>query len=296
VRANTCATLVLPPGESMGKSLSAVPRVTVHLAYLALMRALGVRIVSLGRGFSSRSLVNRLHELGISELAHCYSLRDAATISAARALGIRKAVWFPDLSWLTSTPQPQDVLFTYRSSVVLCFRADMDHVAADERLAASILEKLGGLLEEATALGLQDFVLVQHDRHDGPLTTQVEARYGERYHLRREPGLLSLADVPRIYGNAALVLSNRLHSLLLGLQWGAVGMALVRVSEERKIRNQLLDIELGDIIVDLDAPRLDRGLIQHTLARHASVGEAVAAYRQKAVITAHATLTNLFRS
>ena len=99
-----------------------------------------------------------------------------------------------------------------------------------------------------------------------------------------------------VYGRAALVISNRLHSLLLGLQWGAVPLAVIHASEPEKVRNQFLDLNLAEHIVDLAAPNLGQGIVEHVLNRHNAVQEAVATYRQKAVSIARQTLAALFSS
>jgi polysaccharide pyruvyl transferase WcaK-like protein len=125
---------------------------------------------------------------------------------------------------------------------------------------------------------------------------QIERKYQGRRHIQREPGLLSLTDIPHVYGSAALVISNRLHSLLLGLQWGGVPLAVIRASEPEKVRNQFLDLNLAEHIVDLAAPNLGQGIVERVLNRHNAVQEAVATYRQRAVSIARQTLAALFAS
>jgi polysaccharide pyruvyl transferase WcaK-like protein len=292
---DVCATVILPPGQSLTKSLAAAPRVAQQLAYLSLLRVLGIRIVSLGRDFSSTTGINWLQELWLSHIAHEYTLRDTAALLRAHAMGIRKAAWFPDLSWLAPLP-PSTAAFAGRSSVVLSFRAGTDRLRWDDRLASEILERLDEFLDEACALGLKKVILIQHSSQDQAITMQIERKYQGRRHIQREPGLLSLTDIPHVYGSAALVISNRLHSLLLGLQWGGVPLAVIRASEPEKVRNQFLDLNLAEHIVDLAAPNLGQGIVERVLNRHNAVQEAVATYRQRAVSIARQTLAALFAS
>jgi polysaccharide pyruvyl transferase WcaK-like protein len=292
---NVRATLILPPGQSVTKSLADGPRVAGRIAYLGVLRLLGVRIVLLGRSFSSTNVINWLQEIGLSHVAHQYTLRDAASIRRARSMGIRNAMWFPDWSWLAPVRQSTDV-FGARSSVVLSFRADATCLQWDNGLASAILEKVGGFLDEAQDVGVKDVVLVQHASEDEAITSQIERKYHGMYRFRREPGVLSLAKIPRVYGEAALVFSNRLHSLLLGLQWGAVPVAIVVASEPEKLRDQLEDINLAEHIVDLAAPNRGRGIIELALNRQNAVNEAVATYRLRAIRTARRTLAALFNS
>lgn len=292
---NTRATVFLPPGQSLAKTLASLPRVTAQLVYLSLLKILGIRIVCLGRDFSARSVVNRLQEIALSRLADYYALRDQAALRRAHGIGVRNAVWFPDLSWLSSIPRaPARLPFSERSSVVLCFRDPSEFPGTDERYTASLLATILRLMDETHALGLEDFVFVCHDAADRLMMTAVQGRCRRRYRLRCERGLLSPADIPRTYGSAALVLTNRLHALLLGLQWGAVGLAPIHATAQEKIQGQLLDLGLGDLVLEVDASPPSPGIVRSTLDRQSFVDAAVAAYREKAVTAARLGFATLF--
>lgn len=292
---NARATVFLPPGQSLPKTIAKLPRVTAQLVYLCLLKILGIRIVCLGRDFYARSVVNRLQEIVLSRLADYYALRDQAALRRAHEIGVRNAAWFPDLSWLSSLPRaPGRLPFSERSSVVLCFRDPLGLPGTDERFTASLLATILRLMDETQALGLEDFVFVCHDAADRVMMTTVQERCRSRYLLRCESGLLSPADIPRIYGNAALVLTNRLHAVLLGLQCGAVALAPIHATAQEKIQAQLFDIGLGDLVLEVDASPPSPGIVQSTLDRQSFVDAAVAAYREKAVTAARLGFATLF--
>ena len=291
--ANIRTTLVLPPGQSMGKSLADAPRVLSQLGYLALLRAVGIDVVVFGRGFYCRSFVNHLQESGISRLAKYYSLRDRVSVSDAQSKGIRNAFWFPDLSWFgypTYEKHPRD---RPRSSLVLSFRADTDEERGMDRLSPIILERTGELIEEAIGLGLKRVVLVEHDRQDRALWRAIEEKYSRQFSTLTTRRLTSPEQLPDIYGDAAIVVSNRLHSLLLGLQWGASVVALISERCEQKVKNQFRDMGLESQIVDLKQPSMS-GVIVRALSAWDAIQDAVSAYSQTAERIAADTLLNVF--
>lgn len=286
---NVSATLVYPVGQTLVKSPKNLPSVMALLGYLAVLKVLGVRIIILSRGVMCRALVNSVQEYGLSRLAEYYSLRDRDSIASVGATGVRWAAWFPDLSWLAAS---QAAPRSRRSSLVLCFRSNITE-GGDAQLAASILGSLDAILREATNAGIKEFLLVQHHEEDAPITEAIESTYGSAYRVKRLLGVLSLADVPRVYGDAAMVVSNRLHSLLIGLQCGAQPLALLS-SEETKIRNQFRDIGLAGHIVELAASGIEPGLVDRIMARRDATTKAVTDYRQSAMYAASAALASLF--
>jgi Polysaccharide pyruvyl transferase len=286
-----CATLVLPSGQGIGKTALAAPLVIARLGYLAFLRASGVRIVSIGRGCSLQSRVTQLQEHGLCRLLDFYSLRDRASIEAANAVGVCEVGWFPDLSWLESPCQPIQPPAN-RSSLVLCFREPQDHFVRDIN---QVLMSVEAVLREAMELGLNEFVLVAHSVKDERMTAAIEERFRQFYPLQREPGILSLAAIPRVYGKAALVVSNRLHSLLLGLQWGAQVLALT-TGTETKIRGHLRDIGLDDqvLVVNEHGYGINPRPLRRVMAQQSTTKDAVAMYRKRASHVALTTLARLF--
>jgi polysaccharide pyruvyl transferase WcaK-like protein len=149
-------------------------------------------------------------------------------------------------------------------------------------------------MDEAGALGLKECVLVSHDHSDQQMVTAIRERSRPGHRLRCLPQILTRADIPEVYGRAALVLSNRLHALLLGLQYGAVALALVRASSQPKITGQLADIGLGDHIIDTETSSPPPGIVRFTVDRHREINRVVDAYRDKALTTGRLAFASLF--
>jgi len=279
-------TLIYPVGQSLTKTFRSLPRVVLQLTYLAALRGLGVRLVVLSRGTQYGAFANKLQEYGLWRLSAYYSARDGDSIASARFSGIRFTAWFPDLSWLVSS-QPSQMA---RSSAVLCFRA------ADKGQAGmtALLDRVERLVNEAVEAGIADLVLVQHCAGDATMTDAVEARLRGHYGVRRIPGVLTPADVPIVYGRAALVVGNRLHALLFGLQWGAQALAVISANET-KVRRQLEDIGIGSHIVDADSDHAAPGIVLRLLPQRDATAKAVERYRQRARVAAWMALLELFR-
>jgi polysaccharide pyruvyl transferase WcaK-like protein len=285
-RAST--TVVVPPGESLRKSMSSLPKVLAQLGYFGLLRRAGVRIVVLARSSYFDSAVNVVQERALAALATSYSLRDLSSVDRARGRGIGHAVWFPDLSWLSNRQELQGGSRERKPSVLLCFRAEKRPEAT-----SALMERIGELLAQVQQIGLRDIVLVQHHRGDAEVARQIHQTYAATYRISHEERPLGVDDIEPTYGNATLVLTNLLHSLLVGLQSGASSLAVIPALREHKIRTQLIDMELLTSAVDLHTP-VERKRVAHTLARARDTRATVQAYREKARLTARPLLDELF--
>ena len=254
--------LVLPPGQGLRKSWTTVPKMLVWFSYLGLLKVAGIRVLRFGFGIPSSGTISRLCERLIAPLCQIYSVRDQDSLQRAWDWGIHNATWFPDLSWLSPEPKAANSRpFDERHTVVLCFRGSREGNAQDRTLASALQDCLGVLLAEAQSVGYSDFILVHHDDRDLRMTKTLADRYGSAFRLRVEEKTLQLDDISRIYGEAAIVLSNRLHALLLGLQWGSVGVAIVDPSAQPKIRDQFRELGMADLIVDIAESTVETSVI-----------------------------------
>jgi len=278
-------SLVRPPGETVGKPLSAVPRLGAELAYLSLLRAAGVRVISIGRGVSATSRLDWERERLLANVASHYSLRDRESIRQAEAHGIRSACWFPDLTWLGEAPRPQGD----RRRIVVALRA------REDRSTSVLTTTESAASRAAVQSGIHSVHLVLHDISDVAITTALHAR------LRRNPNLnvvmdnsvLDVDDIQDTYASAAVVIGNRLHALLLGLQHGSGAVAVLEPYEQ-KIRRQFFDLQFERFMVDATKPAMAEEAVIRCLSEKALVAEEVERYRHTARDAAFATLARLF--
>lgn len=293
---HTHVYLVLPPGQGLRKSWSTAPKVVVWLTYLGLLKVAGIHILRLGFGIPSSGAISRFCERLIAPLCQIYSVRDQDGLQRAKDWGIRHAVWFPDLSWLSPEAKADSFRpFAERHAVVLCFRGSREGNAPDRTLAAALQDRLGVLLAEAESVGYNNFILVHHDAQDRNMTKALADRYGSAFCMRVEENALQIDDISRIYGEAAIVLSNRLHALLLGLQWGGIGVAVVDAPGQPKIHDQFRELGMVDLIVDIAGPTVETGVIRGALKKRELVSEAVTRYRRKSLAAARTNLGVLFQ-
>jgi hypothetical protein len=288
LRREANASVVVPPGESLKKSLSSLPKVLAQLGYFWLLSRSGIRVVVLARSSYFESRVNTVQERALSALSSSYSLRDRSSVERARARGVVGAVWCPDLSWLSSRPELQGGSVERRPALVLCFRAEKQQRATD-----ALLERIGELLAQAGEIGLREVVLVQHGRADAEMARSILERFGATYRISRIERPLGTGDIGPIYGKATLVLTNLLHSMLVSFQCGASCLAVVPDHPEHKVRAQLADIQLLASAVDLHTP-VEQHRVAEVIARARETRAAVDSYREKARRTAGPLMERLF--
>lgn len=288
-------TLVLPPGQGIRKPAKAAAVLAGKLAYLGALRRLGVRILRIGCGLSPQGMVGSLYEAALARNAELYGLRDEAAVRRARLMGIENAEWFPDFSWLVDLYDDRgDRSFERRAAVVVCLRGATEGVRPDEGLACALLDRVSEVVDQARDVGLRDVLIARHAECDGWITERVTRRLERSHRVRRERHPLAIHDIPRVYGSAALVVSNRLHSLLFGVQHGAAALALIRPESQVKVRDQFRDLGLDHCVADVDMPRVQRAAVQTVLDRRRLDAKAVAAYRAAAAARARQTLCRVF--
>ncbi len=168
--------------------------------------------LSAGQAQLYRALAGRPHRLTVRD-------RRSADVVGAAMPGIDVA---PDLAFLLP-----HVRSSGQRMAVLTFRAAGGE--EDERLLA----RLRPLVGQLGAAGLSPLVTWQVAR-DAPFCRAIAAELGVPV---EDPGAerQSFDQAVRLYSRSALVISNRLHALLIGASRGAAPLALLR-PDEQKIR------------------------------------------------------------
>ena len=278
----TPGLILLPPGQSLAKPLRAAPRVLAQLGLIAAFRALGFRVARLGHSFASTTICSRWAERGTAALVNHYGVRDRATMRRAASVGVSNVSWFADWSW--HLPAPQLLPFRERRRVVVSLRDNVEGYRPVSVIARRTIDRVEQLVAAAAVTGLTELVIAEHDRHDARFLREVARR------LRGEVLVVNPGNIDRIYGDAALVISNRLHSLLFAVQHGAVPLALIDSSKHTKIMDNLEDLDLLGHVMDLDDDEVD---LPALLDRHEIVASCVASYRARARSVAQTTLDRL---
>jgi hypothetical protein len=203
------ASIVFAPGPQVySPSFKSLLKSFVNLVNVAGVRASGGSVLAVGRSLRGRGRVAGILERSIVSRFHQYVVRDTRS---AEVIGIP----------LRNAP---DLAFAHRSSPAELKRYGVISLRGDRPLDKNGLKAVSDWIR---AHDLVPILLTQVKRDDDQhralsVELGIEAMlWGDETHSEQ------LELVRQIYSEARLVVSNRLHALIFGLQFGVVPFAVL---------------------------------------------------------------------
>lgn len=155
--------------------------------------------------------------------------RDNASLTALLAAGKTKVQYFPDLTFLSTFRRQQPQHLVRRRNICLSFRSRIPetHKSPDyERL-----------LREALSVSIRSYTVNPESRallyHQVDEDAEFVRCISQRHCISLHGPRLTLDSFADFYQSAQLVISNRLHCLLLGAYCGAVPVAFTSRSHTK---------------------------------------------------------------
>ena len=239
-------------GDRYGGSKKDVLKDFAAFCLFCIYRMFGVKIISIGRSLGKMVRSREWSEKIRSIPVNTYLVRDTKTLAYCNKLGIKKAEYCPDLSWLM--PHKCEKI-NQRPCLALTFRAaaigkkDPEYASAVIKKTQEVVEELQKVSE--TKMRLLIFYQVESDREFAEKMYHSFVDLQE-YEVAFLPDRKRLKDIETVYGQSMFHISNRLHSLLLGFKFGSLPIALVN-SKNAKIVSTLRDSQLSDLQIELEA-------------------------------------------
>lgn len=209
------ASIVFAPGPQVfGLHPAGLLKSLLNLVNVSLVRASGGQAIAVGRSLRGTGRLPRSLERMLVSRFSVFAVRDDRS---AIAVGLPLEVC-PDLAFAHT-----GAVTVPKSTAVISLRSDR----------AVNLTLLGAAIEACTAAGLTVRFVTQVQRDDAQherLAAQfgVEAvLWGDKSHTEQ------FAAVHDAHARARIVLSNRLHALILGVQHEALPVALVEPSNDK---------------------------------------------------------------
>jgi hypothetical protein len=229
--------LVYPPGpQSPAASTADAAHAVANLLLAAHVRRHQGVVVKLGRAIDPGSGIMLRLERALVRRASLYTVRDRPSEAALDGTDVRVE---PDLAWAADLSAHLDPAPTNRHRLALSFRGDRSY---DQESVAQVVE-------QARRHGLEP-TLVTQVRRDDLLHQHLAAELGVT--VRGWPVGRSEAEqldvVMRTYQQSALVVSNRLHSVIFGLLAGATPVGLA-AGDDDKIRKTIAVVGLEQHVV-----------------------------------------------
>lgn len=237
-KASEQSYLVLTPGDPPG-NISVGDLVRALL--FPFLRLLGVRIVKIGASVSRMQSSRLRLEAFLSKFMYYYGLRDQGSIERARSFSFRNTEYCPDLAFNLVPVQAGE------SASALGISLRNDNLTEEEwhELRARCKSLVTSL---ATGTG---------DDPKVAFVAQVERDAAGMRDLQREwsfPGSdfiqsHSLRDLQDRYRELGIVISNRLHVILLAAASGSTPICLPTGTKNSKITQLLHSVGLAKLVV-----------------------------------------------
>ncbi len=232
-------------------------RRTLLLAPLALLRAIGVRICHVGVSYEAIGARHAAYLRLKQRLMHAFFVRDSRSAALLQRLGVHPSGVLPDLAFNLVAAAAGGSRGASPRRVEFSFRTDQ-HAAQFDRIDAAVravLDRLPADVDRGVT------VQVTHDALGmRRLAERIGAERGTEFAVFTETRSVELLLAH--YRAADLVVSNRLHVLLLA---AAAGCRIVACVDPHNAKIVGLFESLGrtDVLLDLaasDAAAVDRAL------------------------------------
>lgn len=258
------------------------------LTWAAAARFRGVKVLFHAVGYDRlTSRASRMLALSALRLAHYRSFRDAESLRMTQAIGLSGACdVIPDLAFALDWNAADDKAESPHGEpyVIVNPVSERMWTHSHDRSYADYLDAFVALSRRLLERGLAVKLLSTQDRMDADALAYVadalrkEARPNwERVHCTRLDQFVALA------GRAKLVVSSRLHGLILAL---VAGTPAVSVAPMRKMTRVMIDAGLADFNLDMTTLRsdslaatVDRALAEEALLR-GQVAQVAGEYRR----------------
>lgn len=259
-------------GEHSVSGMKSVVKNMMSFVLLIILRILRVKIIRVGMSIRFDGFWAKFSEKVLSSVINHYYVRDGISFNNCRCIGIKKCKIAPDLSWGYRVPYCEED--KSRNDLYMSFRFYCESKENSETYRKKIEETV------------KQIVLGIYNKIQGNIVFSYQCDEDELFMnsiLRQLPPipnlimskeLVTLDNAKKYYGNAALILSNRLHVLLLGYKFGAPTVCVSDIENHRKIQGIFLDNGLEANLLDynLSADVLNE-LILKKMANRNSIEE-----------------------
>jgi len=234
-----CCYVFLSPGGWIGDLDGRLNlRSWFHTLLYYLLRASGAKIVQLGVSYEDLGPKLKLQLRARSAALYRHFVRDSQSAQTAKSLDVRIDGICPDLAFTAfSAPFASDP----RPAVSFSFRADQYRAQIDD------IKRFLELYMRTHPAAWAVYFITQVEK-DQETNSRLAAWFRQRFSRDaiHETGCRSIEETRRLYRRSGVVVSNRLHALLLA---GSVGNAMIAAPiglHNKKIAALFSDIGLAN--------------------------------------------------
>ncbi len=252
-------------GHKMSKGNKRAFRTLITSLKYMTLKLFGCRILRFGVTLGPFDKANAITEAIISKSYYFYSVRDRESQELAKKLNFTKTPYFPDLAWSYTL---QKELITYQPQrtgkyIVLSFRSNSIGVVSDTKYLDYIIERLKLLLDNPR-LNQYKLVVLYQVEYDKEASQYITKQFSSKHEVELINERLFIEEAATVYQNAEMIISNRLHVLLLGAISGSLPVAFLKTAKHTKVVNIFKINNLLDLVIDTEVTKetLDKKINQ----------------------------------
>lgn len=223
----------------------------ISFLFILLIRLCGVKTLRIGMSIRFEGTLAKLSERLLAVAIPNYFVRDSISADNCHKAGVNVRI-APDLSW---GYRVSGIKHSNKDSnlIILSFR---DYVTrqAIEPYRTELYNCIGSLLKHIFKDKTKKVLLTYQCDHDKYVQEEILRKFGHLGNISIAHELITLENANEYYGKASIVLSNRLHVLLLGYKYGALTIGLTDLKAHVKIRGIFEDAHLGSHLIDIHQP------------------------------------------
>ncbi|MES2663877.1 MAG: polysaccharide pyruvyl transferase family protein [Pseudomonadota bacterium] len=258
-KSKTSVYYVLNPGGFSGdlSSKGVVFQIALVLIY-AFLWVLRVRVVRLGASagpFSpGRAKIERIKSM----FMYKNTVRDSLSMNYAKKIGLRHVEFFPDMAFMLKPITNSRITGVSLTEpyAVFSFRSESKYLHYDASIE-TVIQRCIQNISEMQGLDRVYASQVSYDRlRNRDLSNTLKNIEGDSYIVDD----LASDDYLRLYRDARVVMSNRLHVLLFALRQGIPAFAVVDPQLNPKIVGIYEDLGCDDLIISITNPVIPQQL------------------------------------
>lgn len=242
--------LVFVPGDLSVKGFKkALSRIRFFNSRLRKLKHMGCRILRLGISLNTFDVPNMIAESLYSSAYYIYGIRDRQSMDKAARFRFSNVHYFPDLAWAYHPKSIERVSAVRRRYILISFRANQSGTTHNGDFFLSIKNHLFAVLSQSSFDNYKIVVSyqVQYDRE---ASQELVDLFSNHFEVEFIDKLLSLDEASELYMGADLVISNRLHVLLLGTICKTLSIPFINPLDNKKIAGIYKDNAIYDVVLD----------------------------------------------
>lgn len=257
-----------------------------------LFRIFNVTVIRIGLSIGPITKMYEIMEKIRARNVNFFYVRDTLSLDLCRRIGCKNVNLCPDMSWLylsgnvKSMNQTNTVAVSLRESIP--GEKDEEYIDRQVKKCDEILYEINKVMK-----GKMKVIFFYQVGIDAAFCRIVYNYFKHKYNSEIVDGLLTLSQAEEIYSQSAYIISNRMHSLLLGYKFGSLPVALIDQEKHLKISQTLLDNGLEKIIIDIN--KSDKNNIQWILSNNELLYNKFLCKEQENVILINNVLKDIFR-